>query len=221
MLTVVIRRNAEPSVIQLTMENLQKELGPLVGAELFVEEEWKRGVKRAKNDFVCLVEADCLVSSGYFSSLMGLFQKNPRYRQLAMLASAVGVNNWANRVYGYEIDKVWSEEVDKISTARWAGKPLLKKKSSEPYAVQVGFVPGAVIRRNALLSVLDRTTHDLLAIPDLTVMSVDISRRMWDSSRHVHLNPNTTYVTTEKVDQDTTTQPLGKNLKDSFHREAI
>mgnify|MGYP003450299095 FL=1 len=103
MLSVVILDDGEPNVIKLTYENLHKETKQIQDSELIVAKDWFDALSVIKNKYVCLVEPDCLVSSGYFSSQMGLFKKNPYMRKLAMLSSATGVNNWANRVYGYKL----------------------------------------------------------------------------------------------------------------------
>lgn len=222
MLSVVIKRNAEPSVVQLTAENLQKELSSLLGAEILLEDSWSAGVERARNDFVSVVEADCLVNSGYFSSLMGLFKKNPSYRQLAMLSSGVGLNNWGNKIYGYSLELAWSDpikiESSKVQTSAWVAKPMRTSKSRSPYPVQVGFVPGAVIRRRALLDILSHASGDPLAIPHPTSLSMDVSRLFWESSRHIHVNPSTTYVTTEEVDQEAPSDPVGDDLSEAFRK---
>lgn len=201
MLSLILLRNAEPTVVQLTMENLQKELQALNGAELLIEDDWLTGVKKARHNLVCLVEADCLVSSGYFSSMMGLFEKNSHYRQLVMLCSAFGVNNWAPKYYGYETDDRWSKSVElngsEVSTKVSKLVPQVKNKSTEPYAVDFSYVPGAVIRRNALLDITKDTS--LLSRRTNTVkMSAGICRLFQGTDRHIFINPNTTYVTTQE-----------------------
>ena len=77
MLSVVILDSNEPNVIKLTYENLFKEIKQIPDAELLVSPDWFDALPAINNKYVCFVEADCLVSSGYFSSQIGLFQKNP------------------------------------------------------------------------------------------------------------------------------------------------
>ena len=91
MLTVVIRDGGEPRVTQLTYENLWKELKDIPNAELVVLKDWFSAVATTKNKYVSLVEPDCLVSSGYFASQLGLLKKDPYFRKLAMLSSVTGL----------------------------------------------------------------------------------------------------------------------------------
>lgn len=197
MLSIILRRNDEPKVVHLTQENLQKELRSVVGAELLVEDDWVNGVFKARNDFVCLVEADCLVSSGYFSSLMGLFRKNHEYSKLAMMASSVGVNNWANRVFGYELGREErhfdDQPVDSIE--RTVLKAIENKRSSQPYPVQAAFMPGAIIRTNVIRRLLEKD-DSIMREDDLIKLSADLSFAFWSQGRRVYINPNSTYVST-------------------------
>src|SRR5690606_947630 len=122
-------------------------------------DDWRRGLEMARNNLVSIVEADCLVNSGYFSSMVGLFQKNRYYRQLAMMSSAFGTNSWAPKFYGYsKVDK-WSEPAklgeNELQTNNKEYVAVEKNVSSEPYQIKMGYVPGAVIRRKALLAVTE------------------------------------------------------------------
>lgn len=190
MLSVVILDSNEPNVIKLTYENLFKEIKQIPDAELLVSPDWFDALPAINNKYVCFVEADCLVSSGYFSSQIGLFQKNPYMRKLAMLSSAVGVNNWATRVYGYRLGDNYTEGVI----------PVTGKVSGAIHPIQMGYVPGSVIRVSMLHNALDT-----LKISDHTKMdNVELSARLsiafWQQGdgNRVHINPNTTYVTTEE-----------------------
>lgn len=217
MLTVAILDNKEPKVIQLTYENLHKELKDIPGADLCVVDHWFDALSRAtakKNNYICFVEADCLVNSGYFSSQLGLFKKNPYFRKLAMLSSATAVNTWVNKFYGYSLGDNWSDGII----------PNKDKKSSVVYPVQIGFVPGAIIRVNMLHRALSKLNAANGLEQNLVHLSAVLSVAFWtqgDGNR-VHLNPNTTYVSTEGSINE-----IGKpveglaELKSKFAREAI
>ena len=182
MVSVIIQRSHEPQVVKMTEDNLRRESYP-PGAEIIVVDNWWEGVQKANNNYICIVEPDCLVSSGYFSSMMGLFQKNPYFRKLAMLSSSVGIDNWANRIFGYKIGDRDSNGVI----------PLKEMSSSEPYAVEIGYAPGAIIRTHALYKALGviKPSNDLVR------MSTDLSFYFWNTGQRVYVNPSTTYVTTE------------------------
>lgn len=194
MLSVILPRTDEPSVVQLTQENLQRELSTVKGAELLLVDRWEEGVARSKNDFLCFVEPDCLVSSGYFSSNLGLFLKNSYFRKLAMVSSCVGLNNWGNRIYGYEIDGVWSEEENNVRTKNKFIVPAKEKKSNSLFSIQSGFFPGSVIRKSAAGSALKEFKS--FQTRNLVQLSTDLSFYFWNTGRYVQVNPNTTYIST-------------------------
>lgn len=213
MLTVIIKDNGEPRVIQLTYENLWRELKDIPNAELVVSKDWYGPLSSIKNKYVCFVESDCLVSSGYFASQIGLLKKDPYFRKLAMLSSVTGVNNWANRFYGYRIDKEHNNAVT----------PNLRKQSSSVDAVQIAYVPGSIIRVSMLKKALISSKGGLLS-DDLVTFSTNLSLAFWrqgDGNR-IHINPNAVYVTTENYVND-----LGKlhfpadDLLEKFERESI
>jgi hypothetical protein len=192
MLTVIILDNGEPNVIQMTFENLWRELKDIPDSDLLIEENWFDGLKRNKNKYVCFVEPDCLVNSGYFLSQVSLLQKDPYFRKLAMLSGVTGVTNWANRFFGYRLDTLNNNRVT----------PNHVKVSNAVYPVQIGYVPGSIIRVAMLKKLLEVGTVPGVANigTDLTKLSMVMSLGFWrqgDGNR-VHINPNATYVTTEK-----------------------
>ena len=236
MLSVLIKDNHEPNVIKLTYENLWKELKDLE-SELIVTDDWistVMGLEAGHENFVCLVEADCLVSSGYFSSQIGLFKKNPFNRKLAVMSSSTAVNDSSNRIYGYSIGSNYSDGVI----------PNRDKISNVPYAVQIGYMPGSVIRLRNLQSLfvdlgwrkLER--GKVLKVgetwkSDLVYFSTQISLGFWrrgmgsgrsagSSGNRVHLNPNATYVTTEDYVNDLGKfDPEAGDLVNMFAKEVI
>lgn len=194
MLTVIIPNTDEPTVIRLTYDNLRRELSSIDGSELLIAKSWEAGLQQAKGEFVCIVEPDCLVSSGYFSSNLSLFLKNDHFRKLAMIASCLGVDNWGNRIYNYKLDKVTSGN-RKLSVSYWRIAPERKKKTHILYPAQVGFVPGAIFRRSALAEVAKEIGFKS---KDLVELSTKISFHFWASNRRILVNPNTTYVSTDR-----------------------
>lgn len=214
MLSVIIRDDGEPNVIKLTYENLFKELKAVPESELLVADEWLVALDKVKNDYVCFVEADCLVSSGYFASQIGLFKKNTYMRKLAMMSSAVGINNWANRIYGFKLGNRYVEGI----------VPVREQSSKGIYPIQMGYLPGSIIRtnmlRNALKSARITKTKDL----DLVGLSAVISLEFWQQGdgNRVHINPNTTYVTTEDYVSDICKSSVDPgDLAEMFDKESI
>lgn len=205
MLTVVIKRTEEPKVIQLTQENIMRELGAINGSEMLLEDTWAQGLRKVRTPFVCLVEADCTLSANYISSNFGLMHKTVLtkkgrgggYTKLAMLASCLGVNSFANRIYNYSLqdyEEEWdNEDTIDFSVTYQQALPYRKKDSTTPYPVQIGFVPGAVIRMASIKDVIDTLPWD---DDDLVELSTVVSFHLWNTGRRVNVNPNTTYVST-------------------------
>lgn len=210
MITVIIRRTDEPKVIQMTQEDLVRQLGSISGAEILLVDTWSEGLKKVRTPYVSLVEPDCVFSSSYYSSNCGLMKKlQPRVSdgskggnggggdmKLAMIASCLGIRDFGNRIYCYELDKV-TDDKGKLDTGEsieiksWHIQPSRDKLDMELYQVQVGFVPGAVIRMSAIKDIIE---DELWDGEDLVKLSTALSFYFWDTGRRIRLNPNTTYV---------------------------
>jgi hypothetical protein len=232
MITVVIRRNAEPTVIQLTQEDMMRQLSAINGAEMLLEDSWTEGLRKVRTPYVCLVEADCTLSPGYLASNVGLmkktdglFGKGGGTKKLSMISSCLGVKTFNNRIYNYryqQIEKVGEGSIDgkKWSLKRWAIQPHREKRDMKLYNVQVGFVPGAVIRMSALGKDIDTLPWDT---KNLVELSTAVSFHFWGSNRRIEVNPNTTYVSSETYLEE---PPLFKvNIPDKvanlFSREGL
>ena len=207
MISVVIRRTDEPKVIQMTQSDLVKQLSDIQGAEIILEDTWSEGLKKVRTPYVSLVEPDCVFSSSYYSSNFGLIRKAHEkkdytwktgggggYQKLAMIASCLGVRDFANRIYNYELDRVREPEINGIQMKSWGITPSKVKLNMKLYHVQVGFVPGAIIRMNAIKDIIE---DELWDGNDLVKLSTALSFYLWDSGRRIQVNPNTTYVSND------------------------
>lgn len=208
MITVIIKRTDEPKVIQMTQEDLSRQLGSINGAEIMLEDTWGEGLRKVRTPYVSLVEPDCVFSSGYFASNCGLMKKlQPRVSdgspgghggggnmKLAMIASCLGIRDFGNRIYNYELGKVTDKGTD-IEIKSWHIQPVRDKRLMNLYQVQVGFMPGAIIRTSAIKDIID---DELWQEPNLVKLSTALSFYLWDTGRRVQLNPNTTYVSSDK-----------------------
>lgn len=194
MLSVVILNNGEANVIQLTFENLYKELKDIYGSELLVKDKWF-DLEHIRNRYVCFVEADCLVEPGFFKSQMEKFLEKGYSRNMAMMSASTSVCYWDNKIYGYRLD----ERNDGLV-------PNRQPKSRVPFTVEVGYIPGAIIRVSMLKTILkdfDNQTQDLV------YLSSELSMAFWRKSAEaqgkgyrVYLNPRTSYLTTEDYVND-------------------
>lgn len=235
MITLVIRRTDEPKVIQMTQSDLVRQLGSINGAEIILEDTWGEGLKKVRTPYVSLVEPDCVFSAAYYSSNMGIMQKAHEkvaygihqpmggggYQKLAMIASCLGVRNFASRIYSYELDKVREGgELNGVQMKGWHIVPDKTKRSNKLYHAQVGFVPGAVIRMSAIKDIIE---DELWDGSDLVKLSTALSFYLWDTGRRIQVNPNTTYVSNDK---DLEKPPLFETkvpdkVANIFHKEGI
>ncbi len=212
---MVIKDNGEPNVIKLTYENIFRELKDIPDASLVVVKNWTDAID-TKDRYICFLEPDCLINSGYFASQLGLFKKNPMFRKLSMLSSAVAVNDWHNKFYGYCLGNGYIDGV----------MPVRDKKSKAVYPVQIGYVPGAIIRTNMLREALETLADENMSEleDDLVKLSTELSLAFWrqGDGNPVHINPNTTYVTTEQSVNDVSKfDSKGADLAGMFKKESI
>lgn len=233
MISVVIRRTEEPKVIQMTQADLVKQLGSTDGAEIILEDSWIEGLKRVRTPYVSLVEPDCVFSANYFTSNVGLMKKAHEKhayggpgggggnQKFAMLASCLGVRDFGNRIYNYELNKVREgAELNGVQMKGWHVVPTRTKLNMKLYHIQVGFVPGAVIRMSAIKDIIE---DELWESKDLVKLSTALSFYLWDTGRRIQLNPNTTYVS---LDENLEKPPLfdidiPDKVRNIFNQEGI
>lgn len=195
MLTVVLaKQKVEQTVIDLTKENMKRELKSVNNSELLITEGWSEGIGKCKTEYICLIEPDCLVSSGYFASQVGLFKKNPMYRQLGIMTSSTSIVNWANKIYGYDLADRQTLGV----------VPIKHPASSAPYRLPIAYIPGSIMRLSTLKRVLENNRKDhiigsglMKLSADLTYFSTMVSLAFWRLDSHICINPNASYCTTE------------------------
>jgi hypothetical protein len=207
MITVIIKRNDEPTVIQMTQENIIRDLKMVNGSEMLLTDTWAQGLNQVRTPYVCLVEADCVLSSNYFSSNFGLMHKSDHkvpgqrggYNKLAMISSCVGYKAFDNRIYNYRLKNIKQDGEGLIDGKNWSLKSWhikadREKRSSNLYSAQVGFVPGAVIRVSSLNGTAGKINWD---DRDLVRLSTEFSFHLWSTGRRIQINPNTTYVSND------------------------
>lgn len=225
MLTVIIRRDADPNTVQLTQKSIMKELWGIDGSELLVTDSWTEGIRKVRTKFFCLLEADATLSSSYLSSNFGLMKKMSLLPKgggnvrLAMIASCLGIADFGNRIYDYRLDKTTDDHGD-VAVATWQPSPDREKRHSKLYEAQIGFVPGAIMRTSSMAEVVDTMEWDN---KDLVRLSYDLSVYLWGSNRRLQVNPNTTYVSMrrnlEKPPRFTVTLP--DNVRNLFVSEGL
>lgn len=222
MLTVIILDNGEESVVRFTFEHLYSELKDIPGSELIIAKDWFDALKEVDTNYVCLVEADCLVSKDYFKKQLNSLTKT-HLRKISMLTAITAVSHWDNCFYGYRMGGAYTDAVI----------PVTYKKSQAMHPVQIGYMPGAIIRTKMLKQAIIDIAANATWKNDLVFLSAQLSFAFWRQGKDgiankvqngnpVYINPSVTYVTTEDYVND-----IGQfeieilDLMTKFNKESI
>jgi hypothetical protein len=173
-ISVIIPKSREGD---LTKEWCLRQLNG-IDHEVIVAKSWQDGLKKTTGEFVTFVEKDCVLSPNYFITLLAVFSERPSFRKLAMVAPSLGVNSWKNKVYGYRL---------KSNIAM----PIKQTNSNEPHFSQIVYLPGTLIRRSALGSLVPNDK-------DVMLDSFNFSLYFWGNGNMVILHPAVTYVSTDE-----------------------
>lgn len=177
--------------------------------EVIQADNWDEGLGRAKGEFISFLEPQSRVSKNYFKKNLRVFTSQPLFRKLVMVASSVDVPESAHNIYGYLLS---------LEGTQSNILPSRIKSSTEPYGIQVGYIPGAILRRNMI--------PQGLFFDDPVASSVKISLELWQRGWRLLLNPNTIYSssTMTRLDLPRQIEGLPETVKDlalQFKREMI
>lgn len=187
-LSVIIPQSQEGA---LTAEWAKKELAG-IEHEILMAPNWATGHQKARGEYICFLERDCVLTPQYFSRLMNIFEDKPSFRKLAMVAPAIGIDSYDYEQFGY---RFLSKEA----------YPSFFPSSTAPYLVQAAYVPGAIIRVSALDKMVIRERY---SVTD----SLRLSLYLWANGQRVVLDPNTFYITTD--------EELGESVEYNHKAEA-
>lgn len=171
---------------------------------------WNDGIKHASGEFVSLIEPGADLTSGYFWDNLRIFTSQPSFRKLAMVSSAVSNLTWETTIYGYLLSTAGSKP---------SVMPSHIQSSSQPYAIQVGYIPGSIIRRIV--------AENMKLSDDMLFDSVRLSLSLWAAGSRCFLNPDTVYLDNSDrkiqfpVSYDGELPPEISNLMQMFRREMI
>lgn len=171
--------------------------------EVIGSDSWQQGLRSARGDYISFIDPNCELDPNIFRSNLKLFTDDGYYRKLSMIAVPIQIPT-KDIVYGYRLD-----DANYII-------PVQTRLSSQPYDIQVGYIPGALIRRN----VLDDVHIDLETIVD---DSVKLSFDLWSSGKRVMINPTVTYSwhSSQLIDKSFVTEPPVGKVISLWRREVI
>ncbi len=148
--------------------------------EILACDNWNAGLKGAKGEYISFLEPEATLSYNYFHDLLDVFLEQPSFRKLAFVAPAVTKTSWFGNksIYGYKI----------ATSGVW---PSFIKSSISPYSIQVGYLPGAVIRKSVMKSL------EFFEV-DPVMGSVGASLGFWQNGLRCLLDPRAIYTSPEK-----------------------
>lgn len=215
MITILLLDNGERSVVQMTYKDIWREIKDIPGAKIIVTDNWVEEIAKLGTKYTCIVEADCLLSSGYFNSLLGFIKKNDmELNKMAVMSSTTAVKNWAVRLYGFSIG---NDYLDKII-------PNNQKKdiSRSFYTVQIGYIPGAILRTKFLKQVAEIVHPQSSWQNDMVFLSAQLSIGFWEKNWMVYIAPAVAYCTTEDYVNDIANFDLNNlEILSKFRRESV
>lgn len=176
--------------------------------EIINAPSWSDGLEVAKGEYVCFMEPEARVSDSFFHDLLDVFLEQPSFRKLAFVAPSVSKPSWLStkRVYGYKISK---------STII----PSFSKSSISPYSIQIGYLPGAIMRKSILPNLDDIEKDPIMG-------SVRLCLNFWSNGLRCLVDPRAVYtVTTTPIElgifiQDGLPEDI-EELVNMFERESI
>lgn len=169
MIDIIITTNeALPrTVLQIALKGLK-------GIHIIEASTFQSGLKQATHEYVCLIN-NGLVDSQHFKQNLTVFLDQPKFKKLAMVSTAIADSTLAHRYYGYSL------QAEGLT-------PVEKPSSSKPYALQIGYLPGAILRRSSVEHVAQYLTGSLMQ--DSYQISIDF----WLTGKRCYINPNITYI---------------------------
>lgn len=170
-----------------------------VEAEI-IREEWEAGLLQAEGKFVCFMESGSTFEPGFFFKNLFIYLSQPAFGKLAMVSSKVHMGNDED-IFGYRHKN--------------GLEPLYKPSSKNTHSTQIGYIGGAIIRKEAIEKLkIDWDCNPLH-------VSADLSLQLWECGFIVQLNPNSLYTSVFKPPKEVDTIKVSDELQTLWNREAI
>jgi hypothetical protein len=125
--------------------------------------------RNASSEFITFVPPGHTISEGYFDELVSVFTDRPLFRKLSMVSPSIDIEG-ESPVFGWMVSQT-------------SILPSRIRSSTEPYAVQIGYLPGAVIKKTALERLQPQFTN-----ADVD-NSINLSLDLWDSGLRCFIHP--------------------------------
>lgn len=210
MLSIILADRDDLAVVDYTEEMLEDQISRM-DAEIIRATSWRTGLEMSEGDFLCYVEPDCLLSEDFFMVSLNTMASSAQYRKLAMVSPVLCARRWEREIYGYK------EELGQIvpvipETDRKKYLPSFKQKLS---AIQIGYLPGSIIRRSAAERLYFNSDVPLKS-------SVENSLALWEEGNRILLNPYSKYVSNEQgLDESIPYGRVSAKVSQMFERELI
>lgn len=195
MLSVVIPKNGHST---LYTELVSKHALEGMDHEVIVAPSWLEGMMQSRGEFICFLDEHCDFPINYFKNNLHIFNSQPLFKKLAMISPAVDVET-NHHIYGYILSL---EGIEPVLA------PSRIKTSSEPYKAQIGYLPGAMVRRSSIRR-FNISNHRPIA------SSVNVSLDIWQNGSMVYINPQAIYrpKAEERIDIPVRLKGLPKHIE--------
>lgn len=160
--------------------------------------------KNYNADYISFVPANSSLDDDYFFKLVQVYIDRPAYRKISMVSPVVSMPKVD--IYSWNITKNGYESTG-------------LGRSRSPYAVQISYLPGAVIKKTALQKLNPTFTGDDMQD------SINLSVALWNSGLRCFVDPDSAI----EIDDNTLDDPFAyvhnedelKDLREMFQREYI
>lgn len=177
MILTVITPDDRPGMQRM----LERELDGIENEILYTN--WRSGLKKARGDFILLLEHDSAVERGSIHRMLHPFMDNPHYRKLVMVSPQIEFED------SEPMRLMFSGETDKN----------LKR---DYHLTRVGSLPGAIIRRSSLMA------HASHIRKDVTESSFNLSLAFWENGLRIMHDPLALYYSPMTIGNTTSYKSL-------------
>lgn len=127
--------------------------------------------KKVDADYISFVSPDLDLEDEHFFQLAKVYLDRPSYRKISMVSPVVSVSDDFD-IYSWSITNNSYEANDLMG-------------SREPHPIQIGYLPGALVKKTVLQKLQPEFTGDMMED------SIRLSEAVWGSGLRCFVDPNT------------------------------
>lgn len=159
-----------PKLQKAQWERIEEEF-KYIDYELIVHKDPIKALELLSGRFVLFLEEDSAFLKGQLANSLDIFRYNQSYRKLAMVASAIDVDDIA-----YPVGLAYDEKVE-----------LTTVSGEDQYPISIGYIYGSIMRTTAYRNAVISHKKDPL------YRSVQLSDFFWSNGLRIEMNPKSIY----------------------------